>query len=61
MPHDQAYDPAERIIENIRRLGIQELDLSGMRLTELPESIGQLTQLQRLNLSHNKLTAVPEG
>ena len=30
------------------------------RLTELPESLGQLTQLQRLDLSRNQLTELPQ-
>jgi Leucine-rich repeat (LRR) protein len=37
------------------------LDLSGMGLTALPEAIGQLTSLRRLNVSRNQLTALPEA
>ena len=37
------------------------LDLSGNQLTELPESLGQLTQLQSLDLSDNQLTELPES
>jgi hypothetical protein len=32
-----------------------------MGLADLPESLGQFTQLQSLNLSHNQLTALPES
>jgi len=31
------------------------------KLTELPESIGKLTQLQKSNLSNNQLTELPES
>ena len=61
MARDQAYREAEKKIEAARRKGATELDLSEMKLTELPESLGQLTQLQSLNLSHNQLTALPES
>lgn len=37
-----------------------DLDLRGMRLTELPELIGQLILLQSLNLASNNLIALPE-
>jgi GTPase SAR1 family protein len=60
MPHDQAYHEAEKKIEAARRSGATNLDLSGMRHTELPKSLGQLTQLQLLNLAGNRLTALPE-
>jgi Leucine-rich repeat (LRR) protein len=60
MAHGLAYIIAENKIEAARRSRETELDLSGMKLTELPESLGQLTQLQSLNLSNNRLTALPE-
>ena len=53
MACDDAYRRAEKIIEEARRSGATELDLSGMRLTELPESLGQLMQLQLLNVVDN--------
>ena len=39
----------------------QTLDLSGLGLTSLSESIGQLTQLLTLDLSHNRLSSLPES
>ncbi len=60
MAHDKAYREAERRIEEARRAGARKLNLVGMQLAELPESLGQLTQLQRLDLSANRLTALPE-
>jgi Leucine-rich repeat (LRR) protein len=36
------------------------MDLSHNGLTSLPESLGQLTQLQKLYLTNNQLTALPE-
>jgi hypothetical protein len=47
-------------IQAARRLRAPELDLSELGLRQLPPSIGQLTQLQRLNVSRNQLTALPE-
>ncbi|MBI4962641.1 MAG: TIR domain-containing protein [Desulfomonile tiedjei] len=38
-----------------------DLDLAGLLLTELPESIGQLSHLQDLNLQRNGLTEFPES
>jgi Leucine-rich repeat (LRR) protein len=68
MARDEAYRKAEKKIEEARRSGAKELDLSNpqwrdpkpLQLTELPESLGQLTQLQTLDLSNNQLTALPE-
>jgi hypothetical protein len=44
---------------NVAR-NVTELRLSN-QLTELPESIGNLTNLEELNLSNNQLTALPES
>lgn len=41
--------------------GEQRLDLSGLQLTELPDSLWQLTHLIDLDLSENLLTDVPEA
>lgn len=67
MARDAAYRKAEEKIEQARRTGATELDLSvawddkkSPKLTELPESLGHLTQLQSLNLSRMQLTALPE-
>ena len=53
MPHDQAYLEAEKKIQQALQSGATELDLRGMKLTELPESIGQLKQLRKLDLGHD--------
>src|SRR5450759_161124 len=66
MTQDKAYRKAEQKVEEARRSGAKILDLSvqwnkdSEKLTELPESLGQLTQLQTLNLSGNQLTVLPE-
>ena len=65
MARDEAYRRAEEKIEAARRSAAKELDLSqgyqsSQKLTEVPESLGQLTQLQSLDLSGNQLTTLPE-
>lgn len=67
MAKNEAYQRAEQKIEEALRSGAKELDLSGdlhaedsSKLAELPKSLGQLSQLQRLNLSGNRLTSLPE-
>ena len=49
------------IIEQARQSGQTSLDLSGRSIEELPELIGQLTNLTSLNLENNKLTNLPES
>ncbi|NER38074.1 MAG: hypothetical protein F6J93_29640 [Oscillatoria sp. SIO1A7] len=56
-----AYREAERRIEQARRSHAIELDLANIRLTELPEEIANLTQLQVLYLSGNKLQYLPDA
>lgn len=60
MHHDQAYLEAKKEIEKAWHSGATTLDLSYKDLTELPESIGKLTQLQSLDISYNQLTQLPE-
>jgi Leucine-rich repeat (LRR) protein len=41
-------------------INLEWIDLRGNQLTELPQSIGNLTNLKILNFSNNKLTELPE-
>jgi internalin A len=61
MARDEAYRIAEQKIGRALRFETTELDLSAIELTELPESVGQLSQLQWLSLSDNELTELPES
>jgi hypothetical protein len=58
MARDRAYRKAEKKIKEARRSGATKLDLSEMKLTELPESLAQLTQLRVLTLYGNQLTTL---
>ncbi len=49
------------LIKEARRTRAAELNLSFQDLTALPESVGQLTQLQYLHLTGNQLTTLPES
>jgi internalin A len=63
-PEEQQRDPmslAEARIRKARENLETSLDLSGLGLTELPESIAQLSQLQWLTLIGNQLTTLPES
>jgi Leucine-rich repeat (LRR) protein/GTPase SAR1 family protein len=70
MAKDKAYYEAEKKIAEALQSRATELDLRSMALTELPESIGQLKQLRKLDLGHhyskkeedkNKLTTLPDS
>ncbi|MEH2023356.1 leucine-rich repeat protein [Nostoc sp.] len=61
MARDKAYQEAEQRIKKARQEGAIELDLSDMKLTEIPEAIASLTQLQELDLDDNQLTELPEA
>ena len=61
MAHDEAYYEAEKKIKEAQRKGSKGLNLLRMKLTELPETIGELTQLEQLDLQYNQLTSLPES
>ena len=63
-PEEQTEDPlsiAAARIEEARRSRSHVLDLTSLDLTEVPESIGQLSQLESLSLERNRLTTLPES
>ncbi|MEM6835659.1 MAG: COR domain-containing protein [Cyanobacteria bacterium P01_C01_bin.120] len=55
-----SFAEAEKRIEDALRSNATELNLSGLRLTSIPESIFQLTQLTRLSLNQNWLIELPK-
>jgi LysM repeat protein len=61
MTKDETYREVEKIINQALQEGETKLDLREMIFTELPESIGQLTDLQFLDLEANGLATLPES
>ncbi|MFA6561222.1 MAG: COR domain-containing protein [Verrucomicrobiia bacterium] len=55
----QALAEAERLIVRCRRARAQRLDLDGLSLLHLPESLRSLTWLKELNAHRNKITQLP--
>lgn len=50
----------EELIAEAKRTEATELDLSGLELRAVPETVWELTALQKLDLWGNQLTALPE-
>lgn len=59
LPEDN-YQLAEQEIHATLKTGGRLFSLAGWKLTKLPESLGQLTQLWELDLSNNELSQLPE-
>ncbi len=58
--YERRNEAKQRILE-AHRTGADQLDLNEMFLSELPESIGELSNLQILNLNVNQLTTLPKS
>jgi internalin A len=56
----EGYSQAHEKIQAAIKAGVTTLDLSELRLTEIPESLISLLQLEHLVLSDNLLTTLPE-
>jgi internalin A len=61
MAWDEAYQIAIERIESALEEGSTELDLSELGLSEVPDSIANLSNLIELNLSKNQITKIPEA
>ena len=59
MTHEERYGEAVRRIEDAAGNGSAELSLADLKLTAVPETLGDLTQLSRLDLGSSKLTSLP--
>ena len=57
---DETLDITKRI-EYAKNILATKLDISGIGIDSLPDSIGQLTQLTELNISDNKISILPES
>ena len=55
----EAFLEARRLIRRATQIGQTILDLGGLGLTAVPESLGHLTQLEKLGLYDNRLMTLP--
>ena len=53
-------EEALRRIEKCKKTGSGELDLSGLKLKEVPSEVAELSGLETLRLNNNQITAIPE-
>ncbi len=54
-------EEVRRVLKRARENEWMTLDLSGEDLTTIPDDIGKITSLARLNLSNNRLSELPES
>ena len=59
MTVDKVHEIVKKLVLKAKKEGATSLDLSEMQLTELPEEIYQLVQLETLDLSNNRLRILP--
>lgn len=62
MTHDKAYLEAEKKIEEVMKSGATELFLCGgwdSKLVKIPESLGKLKLLEKLDISDNNIRILP--
>lgn len=57
---NEGWQEAIRRIEEARRSNAKSLDLSQLKLTEIPESISQLSDITELNLNFNRISTLPD-
>ena len=58
---DDGYFEALKRIREAKKSKAKELDLSGLKLTQLPDDIGQLIDLRKLYLYNNRLGKLPSS
>jgi len=54
-------DEIKYLIDKIKCAGCQHLDLSNKDITEIPEEIGELTNVKSLDLSFNHISKLPDS